>query len=130
MSLCCGVFTGVVTPRQIRTIPPTTPPPAHPRTANGRGEGGERGGEGRSEAIGWHLWILTRKRGGDGEWTEEGYSHQDTPALTTTTSAGPQQHCSQSAAFGASGKLSAPLMELMGPRKEGGREGVVTTIME
>ena len=65
-----GVFTGVVPPRQIRTIPPTTPPPAHPRTANGRGEGGERGGEGRSEAIGWHLWILPRKRGGGaGEWT-------------------------------------------------------------
>ena len=69
MSLWCGGFAVVVTPRLIRTIPPSTPPSlTHPITERL----GERGK--RTATKGWQPMEQTPEGGAseDGEWRRKG----------------------------------------------------------
>ena len=81
MSLWCGGFAVVVTPRLIRTIPPSTPPSlTHPITERL----GERGK--RAATKGWQPMEQTRGGGSVGGRRvaeEGGYRHDTTTIITT-----------------------------------------------
>ena len=79
VSQCCGGFTGVVTPRLIRTIPPATTPCHTPPINHGQvGRGGEWG-RGREQ----HLKAGNLQAADAGGETADGEEEDGTPSTTT-----------------------------------------------